>query len=172
MALTRFHILLSCSALLFAGCGDKTPTRIQFVVPDNFKGVIQLVSDTNHGAALKPSGGTYKVVIPPAGKVRIASFVPFDSSHQVTAIYASGALLPVELGPFGPNGVVALRIPCKYPGNDNSECDYLVGTPEDAKSFYRALSHPPNPQGGVDGEQPSGSETNRTSEAAAPRRSP
>jgi hypothetical protein len=31
---------------------------------------------------------------------------------------------------------------------------------------------PPNPQGGADGEQPSGSQTNSTSSAAAPRRSP
>jgi hypothetical protein len=31
---------------------------------------------------------------------------------------------------------------------------------------------PPNPHGGANGEQPSGSETNRTSPPAAPRRSP
>ncbi len=59
-------------------------------------------------------------------------------------------------------GQVRLRL-------SDEECEAVA----DVFSYYEVLRvKEPNPQGGANGRQPSGSDTNRTSAAAASRRSP
>ncbi len=108
-----YHIQFVFTVFLLAGCGPKTDPSMRFVLPNNFRGIIEITCDTNSGIALEPKNGRCSIVVPADGKVRVASFRVFDTFHVVTAVSASGVAIPVEVGPSGDSGVVALHIPGK-----------------------------------------------------------
>jgi hypothetical protein len=126
-------------SFLFVGCRqnpDSTPT-VHFVVPDQFKGTIEISQDLN-GIALSSKSNIYTVTIPADGKLRVKSLKPLNNSHMMAASYASGNPLPLEVGPSGSPGIVALHYPARMSASKPDSQLYLVGTSEEADSFYNA----------------------------------
>jgi hypothetical protein len=89
-------------ALILAGCGDGSGTPVHFVVPDGFRGRIDIVRDTKHGSQIELQDGRYTIVVPASGTLRVRSFRSLQRWHTTTAAYASGMTLPVT-GTAGTN---------------------------------------------------------------------
>ena len=110
---------------------------MRFVVPETFRGVIEISCDKIAGVKLQPQNNVCMITVPADGKVRVVSFDSFDKFHLVTAVRVSGVEIPVVVGPSGANGVVAFHVPGKSSISGVETWSYLVGTPEDADNFYK-----------------------------------
>ena len=100
------HCIIALIALIFAGCGDGSGPPVHFVVPDGFRGRIDIVLDTKHGSRIETQDGRYTLVIPASGTLRVQSFRSLQRWHTTTAAYASGRALPV-IGTAGTNSTIA-----------------------------------------------------------------
>ena len=97
------NALLTPVALLLISCGDGSGPPVHFIVPDGFRGRIDIFLDTKQGAPVELKEGRYTLIIPASGVLRVQSFLPFDRWHTATAVYASGTTLPVYAGTAGTN---------------------------------------------------------------------
>jgi hypothetical protein len=129
------------SALLFAlflvvGCREKagSPT-VRFVIPEGFKGVVEISRDPT-GVDLVLENNKVSVVVPSDGRLSVKSVKLIEDAHALAAVYASGRALSLELGPSGTAGVVALHFPAKRSASKPDTFLYFVGTGEGAETFY------------------------------------
>jgi hypothetical protein len=99
------HCIIAFVALIFAGCGDGSGPPVHFVVPDGFRGRIDMVLDTKHGSRIVTQDGRYTFVIPASGTLRVQSLRSLQRWHTATAAYASGHVLPV-VGTAGTNSMI------------------------------------------------------------------
>ena len=100
------HCIIMLIALALAGCGDGSRPSVHFIVPDGFRGRIDIVLDTKYGSQIKTQDGRNTYVIPASGTLRVHSFRSLQRWHTTTAAYASGMTLPV-IGTAGTNNTVA-----------------------------------------------------------------
>lgn len=100
------HCILTLVALIFAGCGDGGGLPVHFVVPDGFRGRIDIVLDTKHGSRMEAQDGRYTFIIPASGTFRVQSLQPLEKWHSTTAAYVSGTTLPVVAETGGTNSTI------------------------------------------------------------------
>ena len=131
--------------------------------------------------------GTIEVTCEPAYYVRTQDRCLVPADEAAGDFQASGILLKVVQPEHLARSVVAFHFDLPEPWNRWYKPGILyrgrVSTNHIGRLAFmcdsgwpavstNAVLRTPNPQGGANGRQPSGSETNRTSGAAAPRRSP
>jgi hypothetical protein len=96
-------------AIILAGCAWVVPfvvtsilrrsgLPIEFVVPDDFHGSIELVKDRKGGYDLNPKGGKYVIVVPATGVLRIKDGSPFHRWHTESCRDTSGKPRNLEGG--------------------------------------------------------------------------
>lgn len=90
---------------------DRPGLPIEFIVPANFHGSIELVKDRKAGSELTPQGGKYVIVVPATGVLRIKDGSPFHRWHTESCRDTSGKPRNLEGGGVtagncqtGPNG--------------------------------------------------------------------
>ncbi len=100
---------LQLIAIVLAGCAwvgpftvtailDRPGLPIEFVVPDDFHGNIELVKDRKGGNKLNPQGGKYVIVVPASGALRIKDGSPFNRWHTESCRDTSGKPRNLEGG--------------------------------------------------------------------------
>ena len=72
---------------------------VQFVVPDNYRGIFRLTIDQGATEAGRDRNGVWVYRIPESGALSVKRRFPFSEWHRVTAVFASGELLAVAAGP-------------------------------------------------------------------------
>src|SRR5687768_7802659 len=100
------RFIFTLAALLFAGCGDGSGPPVHFIVPDGFRGRIDIVLDAKQGSRIETHDGTYVLIIPASGTLRVRSLQSLDRWHTATAAYVSGTSLPVLAGTGGTNSTI------------------------------------------------------------------
>src|SRR6185295_17716779 len=128
----RMRHILSVTFLalwICAGCGVGSGAPLHFVLPDGFKGAIQIVGDPNQGLAVREEAGRFTYVIPPDGKLRVQSLEPFTQWHKESAAFQSGGVLQTDDN--GPEDSVAWRGLGALDSNGVTTIRYCVGTKKD-----------------------------------------
>lgn len=69
---------------------------VEFIVPPGFTGMIEVVRDRKHGEDLRFDQGTYKIVVPSSGVVRLKETDPFHRWHEEWCRDTNGKPKPLE----------------------------------------------------------------------------
>lgn len=91
---------------VLAGCGNETATRttdnpgvaagnsgsIQFILPNDFSGVIKIAENQN-GIDVNQTNGVYEITVPENGNVSIKTATFFKTWHNENAVYRNGSAL-------------------------------------------------------------------------------
>lgn len=98
---------------------------IVFVIPNDFKGFIQVVK-AEDGEDFSQSGATFDIYVPPSGISKIPDLKPFRSTHTSKARYVNGGTLSVVI--LGSDIV-------------NENCFWVLNTPPADKVYFFVGTH-------------------------------
>ena len=112
------------------GCSD-SGAPLLFVLPDGFKGAIEIVKDPKNGLAVREDAGRFTYVIPSDGRLRVKSLTPFSRWHKESAAFQSGGVLQTGTDENVPEDNIALRSLGTLVSNDVTTVRYCVGTKKD-----------------------------------------
>jgi hypothetical protein len=124
--LRLFSLALLLVSGIAVGCRKKSMT-LEFVVPNDFRGILTLRGGSAKGIEVAVTNGLISLVFPTSGILEVKSKLPTLEWHKPVARYADGKPIPIP-GPAASvaDDVVALRgLGMK---NNNTESWYLVGT--------------------------------------------
>jgi hypothetical protein len=113
------------------GCVDNsTGLPVRFIVPDGFRGYIQLV-ETKDGPEIEPKEGDYIYRIPKGGVLKVKKIAGINRWHKDYANFFSGQQIPVRLttNPEEFSGQIALY--------ELSGRQFFVGTRDEMVAFAR-----------------------------------
>ena len=115
---------LAMLAISFGGC-DRSGPPVRFVLPEGFRGVLEVFLDKANGNEVVKSNGTFVVAVPTNGRVAVKSDEFLRRWHTETATYPDGTLITAE-APY--SNVLALR----GLGSDGQHTSWLlVGTEQE-----------------------------------------
>jgi hypothetical protein len=83
--------------------GIQAGPPIKFVLQNGFHGLIEIRLDSNLGKDLPLTNGEYRVEIPQTGILTVASFKPFQKTHETEASYSNGDKIPLQEFPHAPD---------------------------------------------------------------------
>src|SRR5207253_2627511 len=79
-ATMRRHLHLLLAVVLGSCFGCKgAPNKVEFVIPNGFRGKFALVPDESIGIEFQRVNGRFVVTIPPSGVIRFKGYFPFSS---------------------------------------------------------------------------------------------
>lgn len=141
--------------LALPGCADRAGLPVRFIVPDGFRGRIQL-SEAKEGQEIGVDHGDYLYRIPQGGILKVRKIAGLEHWHKTYAYFLSGQELPVRFttDPEGTLGEVAfyeLSGSRFFVGTRTEMLEYVRNPPpeSEAAAFWsgRSLTNPPEPAG-------------------------
>ncbi len=118
-------------------------TPIHFVIPNGFKGPIQLPLDPVAGKNVVPTNGQFVYTIPADGLLRVKSFDPFRDWHKQTASYEDGTAIPNEYETW--SGVIFHDLGESTLGNSLPVMHWFVGSKAEFVQWERRGLPEPEP---------------------------
>ncbi|HSY18646.1 MAG TPA: hypothetical protein VK815_09945 [Candidatus Acidoferrales bacterium] len=88
--------LLGILVLLAFGC-DRNGPPVQFILPENFRGIFQISVDKETGNEPGQTNGTLMIIVPTNGCVLVKDDGFLKRWHKETAIYPSGVKFSGEV---------------------------------------------------------------------------
>lgn len=82
-------------SLLLGGCREQSGLPVEYVLPDGYRGEVEIVQD-EHGAPLPIERGVAVCYIPTDGVLEIDTLNAFRRWHRETARYSSGQMIPLK----------------------------------------------------------------------------
>ena len=130
------HNILAGGLLCFASC-----SKHEFIIPDDFRGEIQIWKDPSATVALSPRGGTLVVTVPGDGRLPVRDDQPLYGEHSTSARFITGRQLTCDILPADKvrAGEVVFWELGSTSGSDHEGAfvhAYFVGTEAEAKKAW------------------------------------
>src|SRR5262245_33611885 len=113
LGVSHMRSLIRCLAVaamlcLCEGCSD-SGAPLHFILPNGFKGEVQIVEDRGSGLTGTKESGQFTYVVPIGGKLRVRSLRPFSEWHKESAAFQNGTRLQTGTDDNVPAEDIALR---------------------------------------------------------------
>jgi len=118
----------------FVGCGERSGIPLRFILPNDYRGLVQIIEDSKTGLDVEEQAGHYTYTIPAGGQLRVTSLRPFQSWHKESATFQNGAALLTGTDDSVPESVVAFRELPETISNGVTIVCYFVGTQKEAEN--------------------------------------
>ena len=129
---------------LWRAAADET-RHVQFVVPEEFRGIIRVTSSPDGTRVRADEQGIYRLVIPASGTLALAPPNVLRGWRRYSCTTTAGKTLPVASEPGGvPPAAIALRhVFDMGTGDGEQDAYYVIGTEQDRQmaesSIFRRI---------------------------------
>lgn len=120
---------------------DAAPTRVVFVVPAHYRGVLKLEVTHDIHRTIQPTHGAYRFTFPADGVLKIDSRLPVWNFRHLTVQTTGGNVIPdADETKVSPDAIAFYYMGAASPDDNvgSKEAYYLIGT---KREFTNSLIH-------------------------------